>query len=85
MFQQKSSYPFLQKFENNIHIIISELNSALNNEPKLHKILYPDIPDIDYYTDYWVKDNGFHPDQIGYDIRVGEYSTFAIFKKDFFS
>lgn len=83
MFYNPNNYPFLKKFEDNIDVIKAELNAALTMEKKLDSIFYPQISDIDYYTDYWVKDNGFHPDQIGYDIRVGEYSTFAIFKKNF--
>jgi len=82
MFYDIERFPFLQDFINNAELVFNEWNKALNQSPALHKHIGLHT-DLDAYTDYWVKDNGFHPNQIGYDIREGYYNTFAIFKKGY--
>jgi len=83
MFEDKSHYPFLSILDENIAIVKMELTNAIEKNQLVKSIFYSENNDIDYYTEYWVKDNGFHPEQIGYDIRVGEYTTFPIFKLGF--
>lgn len=82
-FYDIKEYPFLNTFISNIDIIAEELKTASSKNELIHSVLNPTEDIIEHYTNYWVKDNGFHPDQIGYDIRKGEYTTLAIFKKEF--
>lgn len=83
MFYDIEDFPALQKIRDQVSVIYDELNKAVEKDPKVKSILHPSHSDLEHYTDYWVKDNGFHEDQTGYDIRKGEYTTIAIYKKDF--
>jgi hypothetical protein len=82
-FYNVEDYPFLMNIQRNVDVIINELARAEETNPMIKGILNPMDEALDYYTDYWVKDNGFHLDQLGYDIRNGKYSTLSIFKKDY--
>lgn len=83
MFYELEDFPCLKKVKENLELIKQDLNTAEQENELIRKILNPTDDSLDYYTDYWVKDNGFHEEQIGYDIREGKYSTLAIYKKDF--
>lgn len=82
MFLNSNKFPYLIAIKENIDIISSEFYEALKNE-EIRKILYQSEDNIDYYSAHWTRDNGFHPEQIGYDIREGDYSTLALYKKGF--
>lgn len=83
MFYDIADFPFLIPFVENVDLIHLELINSIKNNEKIKSIMYPDHAGLEHYTDYWVKDNGFHTDQTGIDIRTGGYQPLAIFKKDF--
>ena len=83
MFYDIKDFPILEEITRNYETINQELNAAKYQNELIRNILNPIDNSLDYYTDYWVKDNGFHEEQLGYDIRNGQYSTLAIYKKDF--
>lgn len=83
MFNNIDNYKGLNLIINNVSKIEKEFLEAIKQDEVVRSIMYPTNSDLEHYTDYWVKDNGFHEDQTGYDIRKGEYSSLAIFKKDF--
>jgi hypothetical protein len=82
MFLDYKNYNYLVEIKNNFNIIKDEFENAHRSE-EIRKILYNSDDNVDYYTVFWARDNGFHPEQVGYDIREGDYSTLAIYKKDF--
>jgi hypothetical protein len=77
VFIESSNYAFLTNIKNNVSRIKAEFEAAIAQTINIPK------HSVDHYSDYWVKDNGFHPEQIGHDIREGAYSTLAIFKAGF--
>lgn len=82
MFLDYTQYPYLVTIQKNIELISEEFSNAIQSKEIL-SILYNSEDNIDYYTGHWTRENGFHPEQVGFDIRVGDYSTLAIYKKDF--
>lgn len=83
MFVDINKFPQLKIIQENCSIISQELADAILKDDKVRAILNPIDSDLENYTDYWVKDNGFHEEQMGYDIRKGEYTTMAVFKKNY--
>jgi len=83
MFYDVKDFPFLEEVIKNISVIHQELKNAEVQNPLINSVFNPSDMSLDYYTDHWVADNGFHEKQIGYDIRDGEYATLAIYKKDY--
>lgn len=79
-------YPFLKQIIANIDIIGDELKNALKKDKEVQYVVTPKDDDPNYldgYTNYWVEDNGFTAEQIGYDIREGGYFSMALFKKGY--
>lgn len=84
MFYDVEKFPFLSRFIDNYLDIKNELFHSLSDVQARKLIEETDTPDfLETYTSFWVKENGFNEDQIGYDIRQGEYHTLPIFKKDY--
>lgn len=83
MFYKIDQYPFLIQFGINMHKINAEFSNAIKKDAVLHSIFQSHA--LEKYTDNWVKDNGFHVNQIGYDLRdsEGSYTAIAVYKKGF--
>lgn len=82
MFYEISDFPFLQPFINNSEAIFNEL---LNFQDKLPIQKSKSIvvePAIDYITEQWVIEGGFHSEQIGYDSRGGMWTSLPIYYKN---
>ena len=41
-----------------------------------------DVDDLSPPIEKWIKEGGFHQQQIGYDSRDGQWQTFSLFKAD---
>lgn len=76
MFQSVEDYSFLSVFYKNASLIRKEVL-----ESNISENLNSD--GVDAHLGWWVLDNGFHPQQIGFDIRDGGYLALSLFKKDF--
>lgn len=86
MYYNINEFPFLKNFLHREEEIISEFKKSVAKETTIRDILAPETDnDVDYYTQWWAKDNGFHGDQIGFDIREDpeKYRVLTIWKKDF--
>jgi hypothetical protein len=84
MFVNRNKYEFLVNLDSKIDDIYTELTNSINKNQLFKETIYPSNPNhLDYYTEYWVIDNGFHPKQIGKDIRIGDYATVMLFKKGY--
>jgi len=83
MFLNVEDYNFLNEAKSRTDEIAAELKQSLKLA-RVREILFPqDNKSIDYYTEFWAKDNGFHPEQIGHDIRKGDYKTLTLFKQNY--
>lgn len=87
MYYNPSHYPFLSSIrgiEDNVlneFLVSAELNSKIKEILDADKSGY-----VDHYVEWWSRDNGFHKDQTGIEIRENEkdvYQFVAIWKKDF--
>lgn len=83
MFYDINKFPALKVIQDNCSVINQELTEAIERDDKVRLIMNPDDIGVEHYTEFWAKENGFHRDQLGYDIRKGEYAAMAIFKKGF--
>jgi hypothetical protein len=81
MFLDLESYPALVALKNNIAVISDEFSTAVGQNREVYSLLNPIDDLLEHHTKAWTKDNGFHQNQIGYDIRSGSYSTLSIFKE----
>lgn len=75
-----TKYSFLNDIVNNIDIISEEFNKA-NTSLKELSLFTNDInPIVHHHVDYWIKDNKFHPEDIGYEARQGVWVAFPLYK-----
>jgi hypothetical protein len=81
MFIHTHKYEYLFDISTNHRAILKEFQHAVLNNAFMDAILDGGDPYIDENLDGWVKENGFHPDQVGFDIRKGSYSGITIFKE----
>ncbi|HRG00713.1 MAG TPA: aspartyl/asparaginyl beta-hydroxylase domain-containing protein [Bacteroidia bacterium] len=80
MFIDYTQYPFLNKFVDNINTISDEFEQANTSLKDLHLFVNDVNPTIFNHVDYWIKDNRFHPDDIGYEAREGIWGAFPLYK-----
>jgi len=87
MFYDIKDFPFLQEIVANTDQIQREFLTLHKTSTFLDEFYsFPvDIPGNERtrHVEYWVRDNGFHPDQVGYDSRDGEWMALTIFKNGF--
>lgn len=86
MFYEINEFEFLSLFTSNVEKIANEFFNSIDNSEITRNILNPNsINGMDYYTDWWSRDNGFHPDQTGVDVRniAKHYQSLSIFKKKY--
>lgn len=87
MFYNLDSFPFLKTLVDNVDIVGKELMDLKNSSNLLDKFFDypPDTPlsETTSHVDYWIREGGFHPDQIGYEARNGEWVAFALYKVGF--
>lgn len=81
MFIDTEKYPFLGGISDRHNTIRREFFRAAKKNQPLGGALHGRTNYIDQHLDEWVDENGFHPDQIGYDIRGGSYSGFSLYKE----
>jgi hypothetical protein len=86
MFYNIEQFPFLVNIKNNLNVIINEFNHQYKSTPLLDEFTnYPPDKPLNERTkqiENWVFQNGFHPNQTGYDSRNGEWTAFPLLKKD---
>jgi aspartyl/asparaginyl beta-hydroxylase len=82
MFIRAHEYDYLFEISTNHRAILKEFEHAVSDHPFMSEILEGGAPYIDQNLDGWVKENGFHPDQVGFDVRKGSYSGITIFKEE---
>lgn len=87
MFYELKDFPFLQNLVDNVDKVTAELNNLRANNTVLDKFFDypPDTPltETTSHVEYWIKESGIHPDQIGYEARKGEWVAFPLYKKGF--
>lgn len=82
MFIEHSEFNFLNIIINNIDIISEEFEAASKTE-FLSAFLNEKNPTIYNHVEYWIRDNKFHPDNIGYEVRDGVWASFPLYKIGF--
>jgi aspartyl/asparaginyl beta-hydroxylase (cupin superfamily) len=78
-------FEFLTTIKNHVDLIADEYKRAKENVDELKYFFKDDeMPIVYSHFEYWIKESGFDPTQIGYDAR-GEKPVggFPIFKKNF--
>ncbi len=87
MFYDLKDFPFLQNLVDNVDKVGEELLHLKNNSTFMERFYdYPPstpIEEVTTHVDYWVRESGIHPDQIGYEARNGEWVAFALYKTGF--
>jgi hypothetical protein len=86
MFYDINQFPFLIELKNNVDVIINEFNQQYKSTTLLSEFAnYPMEKPLNERTkqiENWVLENGFHPEQTGYDARNGEWTAFPLLKKN---
>jgi len=87
MFYSISEFPFLSPAVERMTQLRDEL-LTVGRETNLLDGFYNCTADIMERTEsrhiqYWSKDNGFHPEQVGYDARNGEWTAIPLYKHGF--
>lgn len=80
MFCDPDRHDYLINISRSHDVIKREFDKVVASSPYIHGIVHREKDYLDHFIDGWVMDNGFHAEQIGYDIRDGAYTGFAIFK-----
>lgn len=79
MFLDPSRYPFLRSISKNAVNIRDEFFRAAVSNPDVKRAVTEEMV-LDAQSERWVRDNGLYADQVGYDIRFGSHSMFAIYE-----
>ena len=83
MFIDETNFPFLKVIKNDVNVISDEFFYAVDKYEILDIFYNSTEPTIYNHIAYWVKENKFHPEDIGYDVRNGVWSGFPIYKSGF--
>ena len=83
MFLDETEYPFLNVIKQNVNVISEEFFFAVKKHEILDVFYNTNEPSIYNHISYWIKENKFHPDDIGYEVRNGIWSGFPIYKSGF--
>lgn len=84
-FYTTKDFPIFEDIIAQVDLIRGELDNAMKHQ-EVHQLISSKEGEpkfLEGYSSYWVNDNGFSKEQIGYDIRDGEYFAMAIFKKGY--
>lgn len=86
MFYDIKQFSFLETIRDNFEIVLNEFKKNYKVTPLMdHFAFHPQELPLHNKTkeiENWVYENGFHPEQTGYDARNGEWTAFPLFKKD---
>jgi hypothetical protein len=83
MFLDENEFPFLNDIKQNVSIISGEFFEALKKYEEVKYFYDSDNPTIYNHVLYWIKENKFHPDDIGYEVRDGIWASFPVYKSGF--
>ena len=83
MYADYSKYPFLVNLINNVDVIAKEFEDAEQKFKYVSEFKNDKNPTIYNHADYWIKENKFHPDNIGYEARDGVWAAFPVYKIGF--
>ncbi|MCK0536380.1 aspartyl/asparaginyl beta-hydroxylase domain-containing protein [Alcanivorax quisquiliarum] len=80
MFIDTETLPFLKNIANSSNDIYEELVSVLSKEPEAHKAIHGEMV-MDFPSNQWAWESGINRERVGYDLRDGNFSMYAIYKK----
>lgn len=87
MFYTLDKYPQLVELVNQVDLISEEYLRLKNTSDLLEGFHHypPDTPleKTNTHIEYWIRENGIHPEQTGYEARNGEWVAFPIYKTGF--
>ena len=79
MFMDLSSYQSLIRVIENVPIVKSELKAALGKDLGAKEFLHGEKV-MDFPSNEWAWDSAINIENVGYDLRDGNYSIFTLFK-----
>jgi hypothetical protein len=83
MFIDHKKFPFLEAVINNASEITEEYHKAAADPDLMRSFLSQDPALGSHHVEYWIKDNNFHPENVGYEVRDGIWKAFPLFKIGF--
>lgn len=83
MFIDYTKITFLNNIVDNVDLLSNEFNDVQNKVSELKYFVENSNPKLHHHVDYWIKDNKFHPDDVGYEVREGVWCSFPLYKMGF--
>lgn len=83
MFIDYNKIEFLRNIVVNVNDLSGEFIKAQNQLVELKKFVNDSDPIFHHHVDYWIRDNKFHPDDVGYEVREGVWCSFPLYKMGF--
>lgn len=80
MFISTDKFPFLAQVASNAETIYEELKNALLHEADVRRAMEGQMV-MDFPSNQWAWESGINQERVGYDLRDGNFSMLAIYKK----